>query len=79
MKRVSDDARATADNAKEQAAANKELIDEAVRIIAEAKYEFQKAQYQQKVCTGTVLLWSVNSPFRSIEVSRLNIFKMRKI
>uniref|UniRef100_A0A0R3RV14 Laminin EGF-like domain-containing protein n=1 Tax=Elaeophora elaphi TaxID=1147741 RepID=A0A0R3RV14_9BILA len=48
-KRVADDAQATADNAKEQAAANKQLIDEAVRMIAEAKYELQRVQDQQKV------------------------------
>ncbi|KAK6112254.1 Laminin-like protein lam-2 [Brugia pahangi] len=48
-KRVAEDAKATADNAKEQAAANKELIDEAVRLIAEAKYELQRVQDQQKV------------------------------
>ncbi|MCP9257374.1 Laminin-like protein lam-2 [Dirofilaria immitis] len=48
-KRVADDAQATADNAKEQAIANKELIDEAARIIAEAKYELQRVQDQQKV------------------------------
>ncbi|VDK83113.1 unnamed protein product [Litomosoides sigmodontis] len=48
-KRVADDAQATADNAKEQATANKQLIDEAVRIISEAKYELQRVQDEQKI------------------------------
>uniref|UniRef100_A0A915PKZ8 Laminin EGF-like domain-containing protein n=1 Tax=Setaria digitata TaxID=48799 RepID=A0A915PKZ8_9BILA len=48
-KRVAEDAQATANNAKEQAAANREVIDKAVRMIAEAKYELQRVQDQQKI------------------------------
>ncbi|VDN01438.1 unnamed protein product [Thelazia callipaeda] len=48
-KRVAEDAQATAQNAKEQAAANKELIENATRILADAKYELQRFQDQQKV------------------------------
>ncbi|VDK54927.1 unnamed protein product [Gongylonema pulchrum] len=48
-KRVAEDAKTTAENAQEQAAANRELIDKATRVLAEARYELQRMQDQQKV------------------------------
>uniref|UniRef100_A0A914ZML2 Laminin-like protein lam-2 n=1 Tax=Parascaris univalens TaxID=6257 RepID=A0A914ZML2_PARUN len=48
-KRVAEDAKMAGANAKEQAAANKELIDEAQRVIANAGYELQRAKDQQKI------------------------------
>ncbi|VDK20917.1 unnamed protein product [Anisakis simplex] len=48
-KRVSEDAKMAAENAKEQASANKELLEEAERNVANAEYELQRAKDQQKI------------------------------
>ncbi len=37
------------DNAREQAGANKALIDDAARVAAEAKHQLQRAEDQQRV------------------------------